>query len=302
MTGFAGANDFPTTPGAFDQSHNGRNDVYVTKFNPSGSALAYSTFIGGSQLDTGSAIAIDRDGEAYVTGLTASESFPTTTGAFDGSHNGGGNDAFVAKLDKTGSTLAYSTFLGGTGSDSGAGIAVDDRSRSAHVTGSTSSSDYPTTGPGRVHDTSYGGNGDAFVTKLTGSGSALAYSSYLGGTGNDAGTAIAVASQGNAAHVTGSTASADFPITPGAVDPSHNGGDDAFMATFVRSGAALAYSTFLGGAAADVGEAIAVDEKAKVADVTGSTQSGDYPTTVGAFDTMFAGSGDAFVTKLATCP
>ena len=302
VTGFAGANDFPTTPGAFDQSHNGRNDVYVTKFNPSGSALAYSTFIGGSQLDTGSAIAIDRDGEAYVTGLTASESFPTTTGAFDGSHNGGGNDAFVAKLDKTGSTLAYSTFLGGTGSDSGAGIAVDDRSRSAHVTGSTSSSDYPTTGPGRVHDTSYGGNGDAFVTKLTGSGSALAYSSYLGGTGNDAGTAIAVASQGNAAHVTGSTASADFPITPGAVDPSHNGGDDAFMATFVRSGAALAYSTFLGGAAADVGEAIAVDEKAKVAYVTGSTQSGDYPTTVGAFDTMFAGSGDAFVTKLATRP
>lgn len=298
VTGFAGGNTFPTTAGAFDTTHNGRNDVYVTKVNPAGSALVYSTFAGGSLLDTGSAIAVDSDGSAYVTGLTASGDFPTTVGAPDRSHNGGVNDAFVVKLDSTGSALTYSTFLGGTGNDSGAGIAVDERDRSAHVTGSTNSVDYPTTR--QAHDPSYNGGGDAFVTKLSGPGSKLAYSSYLGGTGSDAGTAIDVAARGNAAHVTGSTASADYPTTPGAVDPSHNGGTDAFLATFVRSGSALAYSTFLGGTAADVGNAIAVDEKAQVAYVTGSTESGDFPTTAGAFDTTFAGSGDAFVTKLGT--
>jgi len=125
------------------------------------------------------------------------------------------------------------------------------------------------------------------------------YSTFLGGTASDSGRGIAVDDDGNV-YVTGQTASADYPTTPGAVDPTHNGGTDAFLATVVRSGSALAYSTFLGGTAADVGNAIAVDEKAKVAYVTGSTESGDFPTSVGAFDTTFAGSGDAFVTKLGT--
>ena len=173
MTGFAGANDFPTTPGAFDQSHNGRNDVYVTKFNPSGSALAYSTFIRGSQLHTGSAIAIDRDSEAYVTALTASESFPTTTVPSTGATAARERRLRCEALQDA-STLAYSTLLEAR-SDSALGspsmteqVGARDRS--------TSSSDYPTPAR-RVHDTSYAQR-DAFVTKLTGP-LALAYSSYL---------------------------------------------------------------------------------------------------------------------------
>jgi hypothetical protein len=297
VTGFAGSGTFPTTPGAHDSSHNGRNDVFVTKFDPSGSALAYSTFLGGTASDTGNGIALDREGNAYVTGFTASADFPTSPDALDGTHDGGVNDGFVTKLDATGAALAYSTFLGGTGSDSGRGIAVDEKGKAAHVTGSTDSLDFPTTGG--AFDVSYNGGGDVFVTRLMRSGSALAYSSFLGGTANDAGLGIAVDEKGKAAHVTGSTDSLDFPTTGGAFDVSYNGGGDAFVTRFVRSGSALAYSSFLGGTANDAGLGIAVDELGRTAYLTGSTASGDFPTTGDAFDPSYNGTGDGILTKLA---
>jgi hypothetical protein len=269
VTGFAGSGAFPTTPGAYDQSHNGRNDVYVTKFDPSGSSLTYSTFIGGALLDTGNGIAIDGDHNAYVTGITASADFPTSEGAADATHDGGGNDAFATKLDASGSALAYSTFLGGSGSDSGNGIAVDEKGRAAHVTGSTASSDFPTT-VGAV-DGSYNGAGDAFATKFDRSGSVLAYSTFLGGTGSDSGSGIAVDGKGKAAHVTGATASSDFPTTAGAFDGSYNGAGDAFVTRFDRAGSAVSYSTFLGGTASDAGLGIAVDANGRAAYLTGSS-------------------------------
>jgi hypothetical protein len=299
VIGFAGSGAFPTTPGAFDQSHNGRNDVYVSKFDPSGSALIYSSFLGGTLLDTGNAVAVDRDGYAYVTGITASADFPTTAEAPDHSHDGGGNDAFVTKLDPSGSAIAYSTFLGGAGSDAGQGIAVDDKGKAAHVAGSTSSSDFPTTDG--AFDPSYNGNGDAFVTKLDRSGS-LAYATFLGGTATDAGSGIAVDEKGKASYVTGSTDSGDLPTTDGAFDRSYNGGGDAFVAGFDRSGSALDYSTYLGGAANDAGLGIAVDEKGGAAYMTGSTQSSDYPTRAGAEDPSYNGAGDGILTKLAIEP
>ena len=304
VTGRTSSTDFPTTAGAFDTSYNGGGDAFVTKLNPAGSSLAYSTYLGGSSDDEGAGIAVDSAGSAYVTGFTESADFPTTAGAFDTSYNGGG-DAFVTKLNPAGSSLTYSSYLGGSGFDSGgSGIAVDS-SGAAYLTGNAGSIDFPTTAG--AFDTSYnGGIEDAFVTKLNPAGSGLAYSSYLGGSDLDSGRGIAVDSAG-AAYVTGETSSTDFPTTAGAFDTSFNGGgdllgDDAFVTKLNPAGSGLAYSSYLGGSQDDPGVGIAVDS-AGAAYVTGRTTSTDFPTTAGAFDTSFNGTGpfgdgDAFVIKL----
>jgi hypothetical protein len=173
--------------------------------------LDYSTFLGGTNGDIGQGIAVDGRGRAYVTGQTGS-GFPTTPGAFDTTFNGGFQDAFVTKLNARGSALVYSTFLGGTSSDDGRGIAV--RGGRAYVTGFTESADFPTT-PG-AFDTTFNGVRDAFVTKLNARGSALVYSTFLGGTSDDFGLGIAV--REGRAYVTGDTSSADFPTTRRAFD------------------------------------------------------------------------------------
>jgi hypothetical protein len=166
VTGRTSSADYPTTPGAFDTALDGGSDVFVTKLNASGSALDYSTFLGGTGGDVGAGIAV-REGRIFVRGVTGSSDFPTTTGAFDTTFNGGTVDAFVTKLNASGSALAYSTFLGGTGFEFGEGIAVDGTG-TTYLTGSTSSSDFPTT-PGAFDRTFNGGtsdDGDVFVTKL----------------------------------------------------------------------------------------------------------------------------------------
>src|SRR5215208_2746709 len=183
--------------------------------------LDYSTFLGGADFDQGWGIAV-RDGRAYVTGFTNSTDYPTTTGAFDTSLNSP-DDAFVTKLNASGSRLVYSTYLGGTNRDLGFDIAVDGMSR-AHVTGRTSSTDYPTTTG--AFDRTPNGESDAFVTKLNASGSALAYSTFLGGTSFDQGLAIAV--RDGRTYVTGVTSSTGFPTTTGAFDTTL-GGIDAFV-------------------------------------------------------------------------
>ena len=258
--------------------------------------LDYSTFLGGTSNETGLDIAVDGSGRAYVTGRTTSLDYPTTRGAFDRTFNGD-FDAFVTKLNATGSALVYSTFLGGTDTDEGTGIAV--REGRAYVTGGTTSANYPTTPD--AFDTSYNGGADAVVTKLNATGSALAYSTFLGGAdSDDVVEGIAVDGSGRA-YVTGQTYSADYPTTPGAFDTSFNDNGDAFATKLNATGSALDYSTFLGGSSGDSGLDIAVDGTDR-AYVTGGTYSADYPTTPGAFDTSFNGGianfHDAFVTKL----
>ena len=162
VTGRTFSSDFPTSVGALDTSQNGSDDAFVTKLNPAGSALLYSTFLGGSGEDEGLGIALDAAGDAYVTGFAASSDFPTSVGALDTSQNGS-DDAFVTKLNPAGSTLLYSTFLGGSGDDVGFGIAVD-AAGDVYVTGRTDSSDFPTSVG--AFDTSWNGSFDAFVTKL----------------------------------------------------------------------------------------------------------------------------------------
>jgi hypothetical protein len=164
-----------------DTSYNGSDDAFVAKVNPSGTALVYAGFLGGSNDDDGYGIAVDASGSAYVTGLTLSSDFPAVVGP-DTSYNGGG-DAFVAKVNPSGTALVYAGFLGGSGCDGGYGIAVD-ASGSAYVTGLTLSSDFPAVvGP----DTSYNGGGDAFVAKVNPSGTALVYAGFLGGSNDDYG-------------------------------------------------------------------------------------------------------------------
>ena len=303
VTGSTAAIDFPTTVGTFDASWNGGgSDVFVAKLDASGAELVYSTYLGGSGADVGTALAVDFVGSAYLTGSTSSADFPITPGAFDASAAGG--DAFVTKLDPLGSALEYSTYLGGTGFDRGNGIAVD-HSGSAYVTGQTSSRDFPTTAG--AFDTSANGAFeviDAFVTKLNVSGAALLYSTYLGGSRGDFARSIAVDTMGNA-YVTGSTSSVDFPTTAGAFDTilgclGCSSFDDAFMTKLDVSGAGLAYSTYLGGSGFDHGFAIAVAAGGVRVYVTGLTGSVDFPTTVGALDTSWNGSSDVFVMRFDT--
>src|SRR5215211_7915263 len=254
--------------------------------------IDYSTFLGGTNFDTGLGIAVDGSGSAYVTGQTQSADYPTTPGAFDPTLDGP-EDAFVTKLNASGSALDYSTYLGGTDGDSASDIAVD-RSGSAYVTGNTFSADYPTTSG--AFDTTFNVNGDVFVTKLNASGSALDYSTFLGGADGEIGLGIAVDGSGSA-YVTGNTFSADYPTTSGAFDTTLNGPEDAFVTKLNTSGSALAYSTFLGRGRVDEGNDIAVDGSGS-AYVTGQTNSANYPTTPGAFDTTHNGRLDAFVTEL----
>jgi len=207
LTGYTGSTDFPTTPGAFQTTHNGVWDAFVTELNPPGSALVYSTYLGGSGYwNLGSGIAVDGASNAYVSGTTNSTDFPTTANVVQPAY-GGNSDAFVSKLNPTGSALVYSTYLGGSGGDTSGGIAVDSQGN-AYVTGNTYSTDFPTTT--NAVQPANGGNSDAFVVKLNPTGSALLYSSYLGGCCSEYGFGIAVDSAQNV-YVTGETDSPNFP-------------------------------------------------------------------------------------------
>jgi beta-propeller repeat-containing protein len=292
VTGQTTSLNFPTKAGTFQTAFGGSQDVFVTKLNETGSALIYSTYLGGLGFESGQGIDIDADGNAYVTGNTTSTNFPTTAGAFQPVFGGGGQDAFVTKLNSTGSALVYSTYLGGLDVDGSLGIAVG-RFGNAYVTGSTESTNFPTTA-GAVQ-TTFGGIQDAFVTKLNETGSALLYSTFLGGSGADSG--LSIAARFGSAYVTGSTTSSNFPTTAGAAQSTFGGLQDAFVTKLNETGSAFVYSTYLGGTGGDAGQGIAVGRMGN-AYLTGITSSSNFPTTAGAFQTTRGGLSDAFVTKL----
>jgi hypothetical protein len=266
----------------------------VTKFNPTGSALVYSTYLGGSREDIGAGIAVDAAGNAYLSGRTSSSDFPTTPGAFQTTYGGGPRDPFITKLNPTGSGLVYSTHLRTGGDGVGEGIAVD-AGGSAYVTGRASCSLPTTVGAFQPACTSFY---SAFVAKMNPAGSALVYATYLSGSGstapNEAGFGIGL-DAGVDAYITGSTSLANFPTTAG---PAFGGVRDGYVAKLNASGSALLYSRFLGGSGIDFGFGIAVDAAGDAA-VTGFTASANFPTTTGVFQPGFGGGGsDAFVTKL----
>jgi hypothetical protein len=293
-----GGTDFPTTPGAFDATHNENNDAFITRLTPSG-GLGYSTFLGSTEGDRGLAIAADGSGRAYVTGDTGfSVGFPTTPDAYDTNPNGF-IDAFVTRFTPDGTALEYSTFLGGGGNDHGESIAVDQAGR-AYVTGGASGAVIPFPTTETAPDTTHNGSTDAFVTRFTASGDDLEYSTFLGGALFDLGEGVAIHGS-ESAYVVGATSSPNFPTTAGSIDTTHNGSTDAFVTRLNASGTTLESSSFLGGSGTDNGIDIATDATGR-AYVTGSTEDAvtDLPTTVGAFDTTHNGTFDAFVTRISS--
>jgi cysteine-rich repeat protein len=315
VTGFTNnSTDFPTINAA-QETPGGAIDAFVARLSADGSSLEYSTYLGGNQLDGGTDIAVDTSSRAYVTGLTNSAGFPTTSNAPQGTL-GGSFDAFLVRFSADGSILEYSTYLGGSASDVGAGVAVN-ASNQAYVFGQTTSTNFPTTTNAR--QATLGGGTDAFVARLSADGGSFDYSTYLGGSGDEVttlaesltnagggchGSSIAVDSM-NRCYVAGSTNSTDFP-TANATQSALAGGYDAFVARLSADGSTLDYSTYLGGSGQESvvtlldtvgGASIAVDSLNR-AYVTGGTDSTDFPTTPGTLQATYAGLGDVFVARL----
>jgi uncharacterized protein (TIGR03437 family) len=299
VTGATGSNDFPTANAV--QSAGGGDapplgaDAFLFKLNPAGSALVYSTYLGGTRPDAAMGIAVDAAGNAHVAGITTSTDFPTAD-AFQPANRGAAPltiSAFVAKLNAAGSSLVYSTYLGGAGPDLAAAIALDGAGN-AYVSGTAGSADFPTLNPFQAANA---GASDAFATKLNASG-ALVYSTYLGGQSDDQGTGIAVSAEG-IAYVTGTTGSADFPLL-GAAQPALGAADeigfDAFVTKLAANGSSLVYSTYLGGGGTDVARAVAVAADGR-AYVAGETDSEDFPT-ASAIQPIPSGLTEGFVARL----
>jgi hypothetical protein len=302
ITGATSSSDFPVTSGTLQSKlRSTHSNAFISKLSANGSVLLYSTYLGGTGAngDGGAGIAIDSQGDAFVTGFTASPDFPTVN-PFQGTLKSASTNAFVSELNPTASALLYSTYLGGTGAngDSGAGIAVDS-SGSAYVAGSTSSADFPLQGP--IQGTLKSSGSTGFVTKFSPSGSALVYSTYLGGSGSrDAALAIALDSS-NDAFIAGTTNSADFPTTTGAFQPVLKGsGLNAFLTEINPGGSAVSYSTFLGGSSAQGGiaQGLALDSSG-AAYLTGGTTATDFPITAEAAQNSAQGTDThAFVSKI----
>ena len=320
ITGQTDSPNFPLTSGAVQATDEATAstayNAFVTKLNATGTAVVYSTYLGGSGNTLGTGVAVDSSGDAYVTGLTFSTNFPTTTGAYQtkSKANETGYTAFVSKLNPTGTALTYSTYLGGGGNGGGTGestygIAVNG-SGDAYVTGYTYSANFPTTaGAYQTTNKATGSTAaDAFVTEVNSTGSALVFSTYLGGSGQhaggDIGYALAISSAGDI-YVTGQAGSTDFPTTAGAYETTNpaaaNDGTGAFITELNPAGTALVYSTYLGGSVGSAGAAIAVDS-AGDAYVTGYSLDTNFPVTGGAYQTANkAASIDAttaFVSKV----
>jgi hypothetical protein len=282
--------DFPTVT-AFDGTHEANRDAFVVKLAPGGGTLVFATYLGGSGSDTATDVVLDSGDSIYMTGFTSSWDFPTYQ-ALQG-ERAGSSDAFMVKMDPSGSALIYSTYHGGSDFDYGQGIAVDPAGY-IYLFGETKSSDFPLSSP--LYDRPFGGQ-DLFVTKLPAMVNYLYWSTYLGGSEDELAMAIAVDDAGNA-YVTGRCPSSDFP-TANAHQPQHGGGigSDAFVAKVHLMGWTLSYSTFLGGDGNEDGSDILVDEAGN-AYVVGYTSSTNFPT-LNAYQPELAGMSDATITKYA---
>ncbi|MDQ6910002.1 MAG: SBBP repeat-containing protein, partial [Actinomycetota bacterium] len=276
-------------------------DAFVAKITPSGADLVYSTFLGGTGPDNALAVAVDGQGAAYVTGETQSRDFPTANPLQSEPNGVGGSsltatDVFVTKVNPDGSGLGYSTYLGGGGSEKGAGIAVD-RDGSAYVTGNTGSANFPVVRPVQANKN---GDTDAFVSRLSSAGTALIFSTYLGGSGSDGGTAIVVDRVGRTSF-TGATASNDFPTVKPFQATKAGGLTDAFVSTLGTDGSSLAFSSYLGGRDEDLASGITADQDGNLY-VAGYTNSAEFPTARPYQPAKAGGVGDAFIAKIGDQP
>jgi len=300
VAGWTECADFPTTPDAYDTTFNSGDvpgmsytTAFVSKLDADLENLLASTFLGGSDWDYASSLAIDAAGNIYVTGSTGASDFPVTPGAYDRTYNGGLKDVFVSKLDSNLERLLASTLIGGDKRESSLFVAIGSDG-SIYITGWTESSDFSTTPD--AYDTTYNGEYyDAFISKFDSGLESLLASTFLGGGGSDFSTFIGIDSSGNV-YVTGWTESPDFPTTPDAYDTTYDGvASDAFVSKLDGNISILLASTFLGGGANDYASFLAIDGSSNVY-VVGSTESSYFPTTSDAYDTTYGGEYyDAFI-------
>lgn len=292
IAGYTESDDYPVSSGAYQRTKNAGRDVMVTRMRGDGTGIVWSTFLGGAGVDHALAMAVDGSNNVFVAGNTHSTNFPVSTGAFR-TTAGGGGDGFVARFNSSGG-LVYSTYLGGVGSDIVNGIAVD-ASGVATVTGSTSSTNFPTTA-GVVRRTLE--SEDGFVTRVNSTGTQLVYSTLVGCPGSDQLLAVALDGQGQAT-VVGRTNSAAFPTTPGVVEPSGDTFWDGIVVRLNSTATAYVYVTYLAGAGYDEPQAVAVDASGS-AFVAGQTASPNFPISSGGYQrAKGGGTYDGFVVKLS---
>ena len=303
ITGETWSSDFPTTTGAFQTIKNKTIDAFVVKLNHDGSLPIFSTFLGGYDCDWGLGVTVDNDGNIFITGMTNSGNFPTTSDVVNPNYLGA-SDIFIVKMNENGSNVIYSTYYGGSGNEQSNSITVDPYGN-AYITGSTNSVDFLTT-PGVVQpnyceDEAIGHFAeDVFVLKLNSDGSSPIYATYYGGSRRDYGQDIAIDTNGNA-YITGYTTSEDFPTTIGAMDSTFSGeyGDyDSFILKLNSDGSTPLYATFYGGSSKDIGTGIVVDGSENVY-ITGQTYSNDLVITEDAIKPYNSGEWDIFFLKLA---
>ncbi|MBU0756010.1 MAG: SBBP repeat-containing protein [Planctomycetes bacterium] len=310
VSGHTAATDFPTTPGAYCETYNGGGllygeggDLFVSILNSDLTVLEASTYVGGGNTDISRSLALNAAGEIYLVGLTASNDFPTTPGAYDAQFHGGGmhgGDAFIAKLDGTLSSLSASTYLGSTGDDWAIHLMIDGAG-DVYVTGDAFAADFPTT-PGAFDRTFHGGMyGDTYISKLDGGLTTLKASTFLGGSGGEWGESILLHPNGSL-YLSGMTQSPDFPATPGAFDATYNGGDrDVYIARLTPELDTLHACTFLGGNGFEWGS-IALGAQGDLF-AMGATGSADFPITANVYDASYNGGtniwgGDVFASKI----
>ncbi len=298
VIGTSTSRNFPVTNGAFQTSNNSTTSTgTVTKFNPSLTGLVFATYLGGSKTDILGAVAVDSSNNVVVAGGTTSTNFPTTTGAYQTANKTVSGTAFVAKLSANGTALQFGTYLGGTGSEGANAIALDS-SANVIVAGTTDSVNFPVTS-GAYQATNNAVSGTGFVSKLKSDGTALIFSTLLGGSRSDACNSVALDSANNVA-VAGSTSSTNFPTTANAFQTANNtsGSSTGFVSKLSYDGTALVYSSYIGGNLFDQCDGIALDNYENLL-VAGSTESADFPTTAGAFQpNLGSASGTLFLSKL----
>lgn len=275
---------YPVNAGAFDTSYTALGDVFITKVNAEGTGIIFSTFFGGSDSEWATDLKLDGSGNIYFTGWTKSSDFPVSAGAFSQTFNDG-LDAYAAKLSSDGSSLIYSTFIGGSGSDWSSSIILSN-SNEAVITGYTNSDDFPVTGS--AFSQTLSGSADMFAARINDAGSGLVFATFIGGTAYDEGRAVGITGNGKYI-IAGKTQSYDFPVTSNAFDDSLGGTADGCYVILSSDGSSIDYATFLGGSEDDRAMALAFNSNGEII-ITGSTSSADFPVS----DTTQSDSAYAF--------
>lgn len=288
VTGQTNSASFPLQ-NPLRNTNSGGFDGFIAKYSSDGATITFATYLGGQNDDVAQKVAVDSSNNIYVTGFTLSPNFPTTT-PLQGTNNGN-RDVFVTKLNATGTAFSFSTYLGGGADEIGYGIATDSTSN-VYVSGVTSSANFPLQNPAQ---TQFGGGGtDAFVTKINAAGSALVYSTWIGGSGDDYASRVAVDSTGSATF-TGNTFSPDFPLE-NTIPGTAGSGSDAFVVRLNAAGSARVFSTYLGGNGEDFGNSIALDSAGNIY-ITGDSGSSSFPTAA-ALQASSGGGSDAFILRI----